>query len=783
MVESSGSSRAWRRLFGRLMSLASAALLAAALLKVGAGPLAASTKAPQPEPQAVKSGADMTGPSGDSLGFLALGNETVASNLGAGPDSVNVSTVVSLAQANIGKGYCDTNSLGGAGFGANGYSSCQDVGEWCADFLMWLWANAGVTDLTGLTSGAGSFYTYGQAHGTWSQTPAVGDAVVFNYNGAGYADHVAVVTQVGNGTITTVSGNAGGGNGWVEADGTYSSTYGSTASGQRIDGYIAPAGGGGGNSCNGPSLNSPNDGDTLTSETITFSWNALSGCTFNGYTLRVRADTNFDGDVSGHLIDTGVGGTSDQVTIPSGHQNQTLYWAVKAANAPNGASWSYRSFTIVPPPSGCSGPSLNSPNDGDTLTSETITFSWNALSGCTFNGYTLRVRADTNFDGDVSGHLIDTGVGGTSDQVTIPSGHQNQTLYWAVKAANAPNGASWSYRSFTIVPGGSVVFSDDFSSYSVGQMPPGWLRRGTTGLTPTIQDVDGSGPAFQVMQFPEVSWQYWNCWMIKDHLSLGSEYTVTSEVDFQNSVADKADITVGWKDTTGDGIHIEPDIYGGDIEFHASANNGQPLSGVTVTGSATQSGGLTISANTIYVKALDAYGNAATGYRGTVHFTSSDAKAILPADYTFTSGDAGVHTFPYTQSPGLTLKSAGAQWVRATDKTTGSTTGSQTVTVTPAAAATLVVSGLTTPRTAGTPGTITVKAVDAYGNTATGYTGTVHFTSTDAKAILPANYTFTAANAGVHTFSVTLKTVGTQVIRARDTVTSTITGTQTIVVS
>ena len=679
MVESSGSSRAWRRLFGRLMSLASAALLAAALLKVGAGPLAASTKAPQPEPQAVKSGADMTGPSGDSLGFLALGNETVASNLGAGPDSVNVSTVVSLAQANIGKGYCDTNSLGGAGFGANGYSSCQDVGEWCADFLMWLWANAGVTDLTGLTSGAGSFYTYGQAHGTWSQTPAVGDAVVFNYNGAGYADHVAVVTQVGNGTITTVSGNAGGGNGWVEADGTYSSTYGSTASGQRIDGYIAPAGGGGGNSCNGPSLNSP--------------------------------------------------------------------------------------------------------NDGDTLTSETITFSWNALSGCTFNGYTLRVRADTNFDGDVSGHLIDTGVGGTSDQVTIPSGHQNQTLYWAVKAANAPNGASWSYRSFTIVPGGSVVFSDDFSSYSVGQMPPGWLRRGTTGLTPTIQDVDGSGPAFQVMQFPEVSWQYWNCWMIKDHLSLGSEYTVTSEVDFQNSVADKADITVGWKDTTGDGIHIEPDIYGGDIEFHASANNGQPLSGVTVTGSATQSGGLTISANTIYVKALDAYGNAATGYRGTVHFTSSDAKAILPADYTFTSRDAGVHTFPYTQSPGLTLKSAGAQWVRATDKTTGSTTGSQTVTVTPAAAATLVVSGLTTPRTAGTPGTITVKAVDAYGNTATGYTGTVHFTSTDAKAILPANYTFTAANAGVHTFSVTLKTVGTQVIRARDTVTSTITGTQTIVVS
>ena len=35
----------------------------------------------------------------------------------------------------------------------------------------------------------------------------------------------------------------------------------------------------------------------------------------------------------------------------------------------------------------------------------------------------------------------------------------------------------------------------------------------------------------------------------------------------------------------------------------------------------------------------------------------------------------------------------------------------------------------------------------------TGYTGTVHFTSTDNTATLPANYTFTAADKGVHTFT------------------------------
>ena len=32
--------------------------------------------------------------------------------------------------------------------------------------------------------------------------------------------------------------------------------------------------------------------------------------------------------------------------------------------------------------------------------------------------------------------------------MTIPSGHRNQALYWAVKAANAPDGAAWSSRTF-----------------------------------------------------------------------------------------------------------------------------------------------------------------------------------------------------------------------------------------------------------------------------------------------------------------------------------------------
>ncbi len=90
------------------------------------------------------------------------------------------------------------------------------------------------------------------------------------------------------------------------------------------------------------------------------------------------------------------------------------------------------------------------------------------------------------------------------------------------------------------------------------------------------------------------------------------------------------------------------------------------------------------SSHSFTIKALDAYGNLATGYTGTIHFTTGDTKASVPADYTFTPADKGAHTFANTLSPALTLRTAGSQWVRATDKTTATITGSQSVTVTPA---------------------------------------------------------------------------------------------------
>jgi hypothetical protein len=292
------------------------------------------------------------------------------------------------------------------------------------------------------------------------------------------------------------------------------------------------------------------------------------------------------------------------------------------------------------------------------------------------------------------------------------------------------------------------------------------------------------------------------------------------------------------------------------------------------------------SAFTVTVTALNSSNGVDTGFHGMVHFASSDGQAGLPSDYTFTTGDAGVHTFTNL----TTLKTAGSQTLTASDTTTGATSGTATVTVNPGAASklsfgtqpgnsltgqpitpaptvrvldaygnletgdnsdsitmaigtnpgggtlsgtnpvtvsagvatfsnlsinnpgngyTLVASSgslssatsnafnetapsathytVTAPSsaTAGSAFTVTVTALDANNHVATSYTGTVHFSSSDTQAGLPANYTFSTGDAGVHTFTnaVTLKTAGSKGVTSTDTVNSSITGSASVTVN
>ncbi len=180
------------------------------------------------------------------------------------------------------------------------------------------------------------------------------------------------------------------------------------------------------------------------------------------------------------------------------------------------------------------------------------------------------------------------------------------------------------------------------------------------------------------------------------------------------------------------------------VSAPASADPGSPVS-VTVT-------------------ALNFYGNVVTGYSGTVHFTSSDGAAALPADTTLTSG---------TGSFQATLNTDGYQTVTATDTVTSSITGTSG-TITVGSPATQFVVSAPSTANSGSPFSVTVTAENASNAPEPGYTGTVHFTSSDNAATLPGD---AALVHGTGTFTVTLNTNGYQAVSANDTIFPAIAGT------
>lgn len=150
------------------------------------------------------------------------------------------------------------------------------------------------------------------------------------------------------------------------------------------------------------------------------------------------------------------------------------------------------------------------------------------------------------------------------------------------------------------------------------------------------------------------------------------------------------------------------------------------------------------------VRAVDASANTATTYTGTVHFTSSDGAAVLPADYTFTGGDAGVASFSATLHGDSTTV-----MLTATDTVNSSIHGSAGVTVKDPDHVVWFLTTLPLHPARNAPAAMQVVAQNRDYQQVASYRGTVHFSADDASVDLPPDYTFTAADAGAHTFSVT----------------------------
>ena len=232
-------------------------------------------------------------------------------------------------------------------------------------------------------------------------------------------------------------------------------------------------------------------------------------------------------------------------------------------------------------------------------------------------------------------------------------------------------------------------------------------------------------------------------------------------------------------DLNGDGRpDVAADNYGSNsVSVLLNATNGNftgqlytiesvgPTTHFVVSGTptgVTAGGGFTFT-----VTAEDVNNNIASGYTGTVAFSSSDSAATLPGNSTLSAG-VGVFT--------AALKTAGSQTLSATDTVTSSLTGaSSPILVTADAATHFAFSGTPSSVSAGTGFIFTVTAEDQFNNTATGYSGTVVLSSTDSLAsFVPPSSTLTA---GVGTFSATLITAGNETLTATDSVSASLKGT------
>jgi uncharacterized protein YhjY with autotransporter beta-barrel domain len=171
----------------------------------------------------------------------------------------------------------------------------------------------------------------------------------------------------------------------------------------------------------------------------------------------------------------------------------------------------------------------------------------------------------------------------------------------------------------------------------------------------------------------------------------------------------------------------------------------------------------------ITVRILDAGGTLTTSTAAvTLAIVNNPGSGTLAGTSTV-NAVAGVATFP-----GLSINKTGNGYTLSAASSGLTPDTSSAFNITPGATTQFTVTAPSTATAGVAFNTLVVTAKDAAGNTTPAYAGTVHFTSNDGAAALPANSTLTS---GTGTFSATLNTVGSRTITATDTVTGSITGT------
>jgi len=156
---------------------------------------------------------------------------------------------------------------------------------------------------------------------------------------------------------------------------------------------------------------------------------------------------------------------------------------------------------------------------------------------------------------------------------------------------------------------------------------------------------------------------------------------------------------------------------------------------------------------------------------GWTYSTTNRINQSSPYKITWSTTGAGIESgkslgFGFTaQSPAT----GSYKWTwTTTDSKTGTYTGTLTTSIALAPVSYFTIEGVPNTTDAGESFKITVKVYDKSDKIKTDYTGTIKFTSTDYKAILPSDYTFKTSDSGLKEFSIMYKTVGDQTFTISD---------------
>jgi autotransporter-associated beta strand protein len=426
-----------------------------------------------------------------------------------------------------------------------------------------------------------------------------------------------------------------------------------------------------------------------------------------------------------------------------------------------------------------------------------------ALSGAggvSLNGNTLTVGSGNNLSSTFSGAISD-GTGAAGSGGLIKAGTGNLTIAAASTSTftgpTADNAGTLqvdgSLKATTVTIGNGAKLRGTGTVFHIAAVSGGTLEPGDAPGTITTSSLAlASGSTYTVElggtgagQFDQVAVASGGTVNLNSDSGTGSTLAIQLVNGFLPAVGNTFTVinnqgTNAVSGTFAQGSSISLNGYTFGISYTGGANNDSVVLTVTaVPGPVTHfmaaatptsiTAGGTVN---VTVSALDANNNVVPTYTGTVAFTSTDGQAVLPANYTFTSGgltsDDGVHTFT------ATLKTAGSQTVTATDSVTSSINGTTNAVLVNAGAFSKYVVALATGSTvtAGNPFTFTVQAADQFGNAVSGYTGpgtvTVGVSPSDPQGSVPTSLALNGAGAGFA--SGTLKTVGSYTV--------TVTGTQ-----